>query len=277
MNISSFSSRWRHRSTKPARRTRLSCWGPESSLEENDRRSVTKTSSVHGSKKKKKTPKKPESNLWNQTIKNIFFSHLHSSSCSRWTQPGTGPDPGSAPTLRSLSCFFPTRAWRCLRATGQRDRQVSRRTGEGANGLLDRQISTVVLHSRLLQALVMDHTGDLVSSSAATSSKDIRRSAVHDQNQDLVLVLELELDSPRCVLQVRVDLVVPITTRQHFSEGDAFSHFLSVNLPFHLDFFGVELEGAASEGGLLTSRGRPEAQNHVGLSWKQADNRVTWI
>lgn len=145
---------------------------------------------------------------------------------------------------------------------------MSRRTGEGANGLLDRQISTVVLHSRLLQALVMDHTGDLVSSSAATSSKDIRRSALHDQNQDLVLVLvlELELDSPRCVLQVRVDLVVPITTRQHVSEGDAFSHFLSVNLPFHLDFFGVELEGAASEGGLLTSRGRPEAQNHVGLS-----------
>lgn len=61
--------------------------------------------------------------------------------------------------------------------TGLRDRQVSSHPGEGTNSWLDWQMFTIVLHHSLLQAAVVDHTWDLVSSSATTKHNHIRGSA----------------------------------------------------------------------------------------------------
>lgn len=110
---------------------------------------------------------------------------------------------------------------------------------------------------------MLHHTGDLLSrpDSTQTSTSDFLPHLLTD------LDLDLDLDSPGRVLQVRVDLVVPVPVCQLISGSDIRGDFLSVSEPAHSDLFGVEAEDAADQhGGMFTTRGRLGAQPDVGLS-----------
>lgn len=166
--------------------------------------------------------------------------------------------------LRWRSGFSQTQAWTGLRTDRQRDRRVSRETGEQANTQRDRQVFTPVGNLGRLQAGVLHHTGNRLSRSVATHDRSCQTKL--DLNQDPEV--DPEVDSPGRVLQVGVDLVVPIAVCQLVSGGDPGGDFLSVSTPAHFDVLGVEVVDAADQHGWVsTSRGLHRVDSDVGLSW----------
>ena len=81
--------------------------------------------------------------------------------------------------------------------------------------------------------------------------------------------MDLGLDSPGRVLQVGVDLVVPISVCQLISGSDIMGDFLSVSLPAHSDPFGVEVVDAADQHGRMSaSWWRHRVKSDGGFDWK---------
>lgn len=84
------------------------------------------------------------------------------------------------------------------------------------------------------------------------------------------------LDSPGRVLQVRVDLVVPVTVRQLVRGGDVMADLLSISAPAHSDHFGVEVVDAADQhGGVSPSRGDHRVDHHLRSHWNQKVGQST--
>ena len=92
----------------------------------------------------------------------------------------------------------------------------------------------------LLEAGVLHHTGDLLSSFGGE-------------------------------LQVGVDLVVPVSIRQLLRGWDITGHLLAVSVPGHTDHSWVEVVGTAHQHGEMIATDWPhQIQIHAGLNCKSA-------